>query len=189
MFTVQLAGVEAAPADLLNFGELDRFGIVATEPYGALGAGLLISLATAAFYDVPGKQRRSSTLYPEIYIFHVGGPWGSHSSFDFWPERKEVFVAADPADALRAINQCGITHLAVPDGPGRDIAHAYREPEIACDRIRQSYAYTASGVTGNADTVIRTTASGILWNYQAALAPELYLDDMGRAAATDPAMK
>ncbi len=188
-FTVQRDGIEADPATLLDFAAPDRFGIVATQPYGALGAGLLISLATAAYYDVPGRQRRTSLLYPEIYVFHVGGPWGNLSSFDFWPERKELFLASDPNAVLRAINQCGITHLAVPDLPEREFAYGYREPEIAAERLKQCYGYSPTGRTAAADTLVRTTAGGILWNYEASLAPELYLEDMEKAVATDARMR
>lgn len=189
MFTGQRDGVDVDPATLLDFGELDRFGIVATQPYGALGAGLLISLATAAYYDVPGRQRRTGLLYPEIYAFHVGGPWGNLSSFDFWPERKELFLPADPVQVLRAINQCGITHLAVPDLPQRDVDYRYREPEIAGERLKQCYAYSPTGRTAGADTIVRTTASGILWNYEASLAPEIYVEDMERTVASDSRMQ
>jgi len=114
MLTVQRDGDVIDPNELLQWSSLDRFGIVVQEPYGALGAGLLTSLAINSFFELAGRDHN---LYPEIYLFHVGGPWGSHSSFDFWPEGKEVFLGKDPIEVLRAINQFGITHLAVPDVP------------------------------------------------------------------------
>jgi hypothetical protein len=60
------------------------------------------------------------TAYPEIYLFHDGGPQGDHNSFDFWPPRKEVFIdGGDPVAMLSEINARAITRLAVPDNePG-----------------------------------------------------------------------
>src|SRR5436190_24384995 len=55
---------------------LDRFGIVVTEPLGGLGASLLLQLAIAKFYSVRPDRRASVPVYPEIYLFHVGGPHG-----------------------------------------------------------------------------------------------------------------
>ena len=56
-------------------------------------------------------------VYPEIYLFHIGGPHGDFSYFDFWPPRKEVQVAASqPVSLLEAINAHGITRLAMPLG-------------------------------------------------------------------------
>ena len=62
------------------------------------------------------ERRGPNGIYPEIYLFHVGGRHGDHSPYDFWPARKEVFVDADPREVLDQINDKGITRLAVPDG-------------------------------------------------------------------------
>ena len=48
------------------------------RPLGATGASMLIQLAITAFYDVK-PSRREVTLYPEIYLFHVGGRHGNHA--------------------------------------------------------------------------------------------------------------
>lgn len=182
-FTAHLGGAPVDPSGLLDWQPHDRFGIVVHEPFGALGAGLLISLVIAAFYDAAGRDRRHSGLYPEIYLFHVGRRWGDHSAFDFWPERKEMVVPADPAKVLEAINAAGITHLAVPDGPVRPCQHIHREPQSALDRIRQCYAYAASGVAAGADVVIGTGNSAVMANYGSALQPEFWFGEVEQAAA------
>src|ERR1700704_281478 len=83
---------------------------------GSTGASYLLQLAIVSFYDVR-PQRRSETerIYPNIFIFHVGEDQGEHVMFDFFPQRKEVFVDNTPARILEAINDRGITRLAVPD--------------------------------------------------------------------------
>ena len=80
-------------------------------------------------------------LYPEIYLFHVGGTWGSGVGFDFWPDRKEVFLPADAREVLRSINSHAITHLAIPDGEPKDVTHRFKEPEAAHDRLKRCFAY------------------------------------------------
>jgi hypothetical protein len=139
MFAIRCDGDEIARDDFLHWEVRDRFGLVVNAPLGGLGAGLLTMVAITAFYDEPTRKRRKRPLYPDIYIFHVGGPWGSHGSFDFWPDRKDVQVSDDPAEVLRAVNSHGITHLAVPDGEPRKTVHRYKEPEAAIDRIKQYY--------------------------------------------------
>jgi hypothetical protein len=131
---------------------------------------------------VAGRDRN---LYPEIYLFHVGGPWGSHSSFDFWPEGKEVFLGSDPVEVLRAINQFGITHLAVPDVTRYVVQHRYRETEIAHYRLKQCYAYSVTGNVVVGDVQISTNSSKVIWNYAATLEPGLYLLDMEQSVLKD----
>ena len=184
--SAEVAGVGIDPSKLLGWGELDRFGIIVDEPFGALGAGLLISVAIASYYDTPGKERRTRNLYPEIYLFHFGGRWGLHSPFDFWPERKEVFVAAQPGEVLRAVNAHAITHLAIPERPSRTTAHHYREPEIALDRIKQCYVYHPSGMVSDPDVTISSTHENILSNYETTLRPELYAPELEKRAWANP---
>lgn len=188
-FDAELGGRAVAAGQVLDWGAQDRFGVVVDQPYGALGAGLLVLLAVASFYDSPGKARRTRPVYPEIHLFHVGGPWGSHSSFDFWPEGKEVFLPADPVEVLRAVNRHGITHLAVPDGPGRDALHRNKEPEAALDRIRHAWAYDALGTTAGFDLVLKTADSALLEIYESTLAPETYLSRMEENVAADPTLR
>ncbi len=180
-FEAAIGNEPADPRAVLDWGPIDRFGIVVRAPFGTLGAGLLVSLATAAFYDVAGKDRRNHDLYPEIYLFHVGQRWGDHSPFDFWPERKEICVEADPAALISAINAQGITHLAVPDGVPGSIPGVHREPDAARDRMRQCFAYDAAGTVADGDLTLTTRDPAILANYASTLQPERWLPEIERS--------
>ena len=152
-FAVSYDGAPATREDLLpGWGPLDRLGVVVKEPFGAVGAGHLVQLAITAFYDCVPDRRNSrvdgldpTAVYPEIYLLHVGGPHGDHSAFDFWPSRKEVLLPPDPRAVLDAINDRGITRLAVPEGPRSAVAHDYQEPAAARERIRDAFVYAAAG--------------------------------------------
>ena len=92
--------------------------MIVDRPLGATGASMLIQLVITAFYDVnPG--RREVTLYPETYLFHVGGRHGNHAYYDVYPPRTEVVVASDSAEILEAINDRAITRLAVVEARRR----------------------------------------------------------------------
>jgi hypothetical protein len=101
MFSVSIDGVAAHRDELLTWGPLDCLGVVIDRPVGALGAGLLILLAITALYDVADRKRRTRLIYPDIFLFHVGGPWGAFSGFDFWPDHKEIFLGLDRREILR----------------------------------------------------------------------------------------
>jgi hypothetical protein len=178
MFSIRLNSHEATPQELLGWESRDRLGVVVNAPLGGLGAGLLTMVSITAFYDEPTRKRRIRPLYPDIYLFHVGGPWGVHGGFDFWPDRKEIFVPDDATEVLRAINSHGITHLVVPDGIPQKIVHRYKEPEAAIDRIKQCYAYVPSGMVAEGDVVITACADGVLRNFEASIMPEVILDYM-----------
>jgi len=96
---------------------VDRFGLVVTSPLGGIGASLLLESAIAMLYKVRPPRRSSGPAYPEVYLFHVGGPHGDFSAFDLWPPRKEVLIpSGQPLRVLEAINAHGITRLALPPG-------------------------------------------------------------------------
>lgn len=144
----------------------DRFGIVVEEPFGSLGASLLLQAAIAQFYDCRPQRRESMLLYPEIYLFHVGGVWGDHSFFDFWPPRKEVVLAeACPIELLAALNEAAITRLAIPDGVGGDPEllesgpNTWSEQQSLRDRLLSCFAYASTGIAEHADVAIATLDS------------------------------
>lgn len=156
MFSVQIENLPATAADLLPaWGPLDRFGLVVHEPFGSIGASYLLQLAIVAFYDVR-PQRRSDTerIYPNIFVFHVGGDHGEHVMFDFFPQRKEVFVENTPARILEAINDRAITRLAVPDRTRGLVQLPWKEPAEAMDRIVSAWAYSATGRVEGADVTV-----------------------------------
>ena len=175
MFQVTLEGQEVDPYGFLDWGPLDRLGVIIDRPVGALGAGLMILLAACAFYDTPGKKRRQRPLYPEIYLFHSGGPWGVFTNFDFWPDHKEIFLPNDPTEVLRAVNNRGITHLLVVDQPASAVDHRFKEPEAALDRIKHCWAYGANGSATHADIVIKASDASVLENYDGVLEIDQFL--------------
>jgi len=158
-FEVRIDGKQTGPGAVFpDWSPLDRFGIVVTEPLGGLGASLLLQLAIALFYSVRPDRRAGAAMYPEIYLFHVGGPHGDFSYFDFWPPRKEVRVAAAaPVSLLEAVNAHAITRLAVPlgdtgaesvlrSGPG-----TWAEQASAMDRLRSCFGYACGGHVAGGD--------------------------------------
>lgn len=161
-FAISISDASATLADLFpKWTPEDRLGVVIHEPLGALGASHLIQLAIVAYYDArpsrrAGKLERGNPLavYPEIYVFHVGAQFGDHRWLDVFPARKEVRVADDPAVVVEALNDRAITRLAVPDGCVSPVELPWKEPAAARDRIRASFAYSATGSVGAGDVTL-----------------------------------
>jgi hypothetical protein len=154
MFDVSIDGKPASIAELFpDWHVHDRFGLVIDEAFGGIGATHLLQSAMMAYYDI--KPSRRTTVYPEIYAFHIGKGHGAHAPYDFWPARKEVILrTTDHKEVLDAINDRGITRLAVPDRPLRDVVHRPKEEDAAFDRIASAFVYSATGRMSDADAVI-----------------------------------
>lgn len=189
MFRIELAGDMASRDALLDWGDRDRLGVVVNSPFGATGASLLIQLVATAFFDVPGRNRRRAPVYPDLYLFHFGGPWGNHWTFDFWPEYKEAFVPADRGAMLAAINSRGITHLAVPDGPIDGTPFRYKAKEEAVLRLKRSFAYGADGCVNPADVQVTTRDAAALGDYRRTVFPKAFLAEALAKIDTDPARR
>lgn len=159
MFSTRIGGKPATLDDLFpGWTELDRFGLVIDEPLGGVGATHLLQCAMMAYYDVKPARRTSRAVYPEIYAFHIGKSHGAHAPYDFWPARREVILRTDDhREVLDAINDRGITRLAVPDRPLREVVHRPKEVEAALDRIASAFVYSASGRTEGGDVEIAGT--------------------------------
>lgn len=146
MFDVQVGGAAATAAEVFPGWHLhDRLGVVIDTPLGGLGATHLIQLAITSFYDAAERRRGALTVYPEIFAFHFGKPRGAHAAFDFWPARREVMLSDDPCDLLDAINDRGITRLAVPDRAPRAFEYRPKEVDTALDRIQSAFVYDPEG--------------------------------------------
>ena len=178
-FEVQIDGERVSPGTVFpDWSPLDRFGMVVTEPLGGLGASLLLQLATAMFYSVRPERRAATAVYPEIYLFHVGGPHGDFSYFDFWPPRKEIRVAAGrPVALLEAINAHGITRLALPPGDTgaegvlRSGPSTWAEQASAMERLRSCFAYSADGRVADGDVRICSRDPRVHENATASVTP------------------
>jgi len=132
-FAITVDGDPAAVADVLpGFRDSDRLGIVVRRPCGVVGASALLLAVVTAFYDVQRGRGEDFFIYPDYFVFHVGRKLGSHNRLDIWPPHKEVVVADEPEEVLRAINDRGITRLVVEDGvPYRPARwHLWRDPRV-----------------------------------------------------------
>lgn len=94
-----------------GFDERDRLGVVVRSPCGAVGASALILATITAFYDIQRQRARDFFVYPNYFLFHVGGLLGDHKMLDIFPSHKEVVVENSPEDILRAINDRAVTRL------------------------------------------------------------------------------
>jgi hypothetical protein len=127
-------------------------------------------------------RRTSRAVYPEIYAFHIGKSHGAHAPYDFWPARREVILRTDDhREVLDAINDRGITRLAVPDRPLREVVHRPKEVEAALDRIASAFLYDASGRAGGGDVEIAGTDKRTEFNPSQVLRPVSEIVAMRRA--------
>lgn len=157
-FRIEVDGRQARLEELFEgFGERDRLGVVVGHPCGAVGASGLITATVTAFYDIQRSRGPDFFIYPDYFLFHVGRAHGNHGILDVWPDHKEVVVPDDPERILQAINDRGITRLAVEDGGG--VAAPEFEPQTlssARDRIATCLAYSPSGRVRDGDVKIAT---------------------------------
>ncbi|SAL46127.1 hypothetical protein AWB64_04865 [Caballeronia sordidicola] len=186
MFEVTIDHAQASIDALFpGWNALDRLGVVIDEPLGGLGASHLIQFFITAFYEARPRRRGELTVYPEIYAFHYGRPWGTHAAFDFWPARREVMVPGDPKELLDAINDRGITRLAVPDRAEALPEFRPKEVDHALDRIASGFAYHACGRVRDGDVTIRGMEKRTEVNPGRVLRP-VYLD---RPVVSDKSFK
>jgi hypothetical protein len=168
-FGVTLEGETATVLDVLpGFAAADRVGVVVRRPCGVVGASALLLAAVTGFYDVQRAQAEDFFVYPDYFVFHVGRRLGSHNRLEIWPPHKEVVVADEPEEVLRAINDRGITRLVVEDGAPGEGAFARETLASARGRIVTALAYSANGRTRDADVtiasndVVESYVSGVL---------------------------
>jgi hypothetical protein len=154
-FAVRIDGAEASLADVLEgFDAADRLGVVARRPCAVVGASALLLAAITAFYDAQRARSDEFFVYPDYFVFHVGHRLGRHNRLDIWPPHKEVVVADEPEELLRAINDRGITRLLVEDGAPGDGGFARETLASARSRVRTAIAYAATGRVRDPDVAI-----------------------------------
>ncbi|MGI8712472.1 MAG: hypothetical protein ACR2NR_04670 [Solirubrobacteraceae bacterium] len=158
-FSITLDGAAASLADVFpRFGEEDRVGVVIGHPCGGVGASGLLLAAVTGFYDAQRARGGDFFIYPDYFLFHVGRPLGDHNMLDVWPSHKEVVVADDAEQILRAVNDRGITRLLVQDGPGSTPAFEGESVASARHRIRSALAYSPWGRVPGADVSVAGNA-------------------------------
>ncbi|GAB7537027.1 hypothetical protein [Burkholderia sp. 3C] len=156
-YEVEFAGKPANQWNVFpDWNPHDRFGILIYDPLAALGATHLIQVACMCFYDVKPSRREERKIYPEIFAIHVGEWWGGYGYFDFWPARREVCVPNDHQEILGALNDRGITRLALPERPARELVHRRKEEDCALEGLATAVFYSPSGRVDQADFTIRS---------------------------------
>lgn len=155
-FAVAIGGRDGLWVDDLfpGFDERDRVGAVVRHPLGALGASTAILAAVTAFYDVQRARGGEFFIYPDYFLFHVGRPLGDHNMLDVWPDHKEVVVADDAEQILRAINDRGVTRLLVEDRPPGEPSFDRESLASARARIVTALAYSPGGRVASGDVRI-----------------------------------
>jgi hypothetical protein len=168
-FAVGIAGRDGLWVDDLfpGFDEHDRLGVVVRHPLGALGASTAILAAVTAFYDVQRARGGEFFIYPDYFLFHVGRRRGDHNMLDVWPDHKEVVVADDAEEILRAINDRGVTRLLVEERPRGEPSFERETLASARARIATSLAYSPDGRVPDDD--VRIAGNEVTERYVASL--------------------
>jgi hypothetical protein len=168
-FDVRVGGGTAALGDVLDgFTAADRVGVVARRPCAVVGCSALLLAAITAFYDVQRAGGEDFFVYPDYFVFHVGRRHGRHNRLDIWPPHKEVVVADEPEELLRAINDRAVTRLVVEEGVPGHGAFARETVASARARVRTAIAYSATGRVRDGDVeiasndVVETYVAGVL---------------------------
>lgn len=178
-FAITLDDRPASIEDVLpGFGERDRLGVVVRHPCGAVGASTLLLAAVTAFYDLQRARGDEFFIYPDYFLFHVGGPLGDHSMLDVFPAHKEVVVPDEPEALLEAINDRAVTWLLVED---REPALARLRRETlasARSRISGAFAYSPHGRVIDGD--LRIAGNEVTESYvRAVLDPDGLIASIG----------
>jgi hypothetical protein len=163
-FEIRLDGGPVRLEDLFEgFHEHDRLGVVMSRPCGAVGASALITATITAFYDIQRSRGPDFFIYPDYFLFHVGGPLGDHGMLDVWPRHKEVVVPDEPELILEAINDRAVTRLVVEDGEPSEPVFEREALASARARILTCLAYSPTGRVEDAD--VRIAANEVTEGY------------------------
>jgi hypothetical protein len=120
----------------------------------------------------PCRISTNAGRVPSVYLFHVGGPWGDHSAFDVFRQRKEVCTGTDPQDVLEALLDRAITWLAVLEGEPRATTFFSTDPAEYYDRVRGAFAYSPAGRIADADVTAAGSAELANADARTALDPD-----------------
>jgi hypothetical protein len=167
-FDIRVQGRPGTLNDVLpEFVEHDRVGVVVRHPCGAVGASALILAAVTGFYAFQRSKADEFFIYPDYFLFHSGARLGDHGMLDIWPRHKEVVVADEPEELLRAINDRGITRLFVADHARTETWFERESLASAHSRIVTALVYSATGRVADADVLV--TGNDVTESYVAAV--------------------
>lgn len=168
-FTVSAEGSESSGIEAVfpGFHEQDRLGVVVATPGGVTGASRLVLASVTAYYDFQRAKPEHPFIYPDYFVFHVGGRTGDHNMLDIWPEHKEVVTSTDAEEILCAINDRGITRLVVETLAGAEAEAPGDGPKpfarwtlsSALARVRSAVLFSATGRVAGADVHITGDAT------------------------------
>lgn len=178
-FAITLDGRPAGIEQVFpSFGEHDRLGVVVRHPCGAVGASTLLLAAITAFYDLQRARGGEFFIYPDYFLFHVGGPLGDHSMFDVFPAHKEVVVPDEAEALLEAINDRAITWLVVEEREPARVRLQRETLASAHSRIRGAFAYSPEGRVVDGD--LRIAGNEVTESYvRAVLDPDGVIASIG----------
>lgn len=152
-FSFTVGGEKVTFADVFpDFEERDRLGIVVRQPCGGVGASTLILATVTAFYDFQRAKSKDFFLYPDYFLFHVGGYMGDHQMLDIFPSHKEVVIENEAEKLLQAINDRSITRLLIEDtNPGDP---QFSRETLGSVHLRTALAYSPKGRVEEADVSV-----------------------------------
>lgn len=152
-FSFTVGGQKATFADVFpDFSENDRLGVVVRRPCGGVGASALILATVTAFYDFQRAKGEDFFLYPDYFLFHVGGYMGDYRMLDIFPSHKDVVVEDKAEKILQAINDRGITRLLVEDTQPTD--PQFSRETLGSVHLRTALAYSPAGRAEEADVSV-----------------------------------
>lgn len=156
-FAIEADGSPGGLQDLWpDFEERDRFGVVLRDPLDALGASALMALTVTAFYDALRARRGDDYhRYADFYLFGSGCSIADYGELDYWPHHKYVECEPTAEGLARAINDRGITRLAVPDGPAAGGPIERQTRTSFEDRIVSAVLFDPRGRVADPDLAIR----------------------------------
>ncbi|MEM7111663.1 MAG: hypothetical protein AAF614_04475 [Chloroflexota bacterium] len=139
----------------------DRLGVVAPNRFEAVGAVTLIMAYVTAFYDRHRAKGDDFFVYPNYFTFQRQAPVAKYSSFDIWPEHRNVLVGESADDLAAALTDRAINILFLPEDEMRDqeIWKVYR-PDLE-NQLQRCFIYSFTGHLENADLIITSRADSL----------------------------
>jgi hypothetical protein len=171
-FETEVGGVAATLEELFEgFREQDRLGVVLTQPCGAVGASALITATITAFYDIQRARRPNFFIYPDYYLFHVGGRSGTTGGSTSGRGTRRWSCRPEPTACSRPSTTAPSRGSSVEDGAAGQTPSDPGALASAHARVETCLAYSPSGRVEDAD--VRIASNQVTEGYvEAILDPE-----------------